>query len=371
MDKPRHIAIFVPTLHGGGAERVMVTLANGFAEMGHRVDLVLTKAEGPYLGEVSDQVRIVDLKRSRVLTSLLPLARYLRRDRPDAMLSALRHANVVAILARILARGRMRLVISERNSLTVHDEGRFLQAAMRIAYPFSDHVIAVSKGIASQLVLQFGLKEEHVSAIPNPVDMAVISELAHERPRHPWLAPGSPPLILAVGRLSPQKDFHTLLEAFASLRRRLDLRLIILGEGELREDLELKISELDVKGSVQLVGFQPNPYGWMAACQAYVMSSRYEGFPNSLVQAMACGAPVVSTDCPTGPAEILQGGKWGRLVPIGDANALADSLAAALIDSRPPDVRARARDFRSQLIIAEYARHLECDLRVACLQASQ
>lgn len=357
MNDARHIAIFLPSLRGGGAERVMLTLANGFADMGHRVDLVLTRAEGPYLSEVSPSVRIVDLNKSRVLSSLLPLVSYLRRERPYAMLSALNHANVVAIVAKALSRVKMRLVISERNSLeSIRGGGLF--RLMRIFYPYADGVVAVSQGLVTEMVTELGLRTDRVTAIANPVDVESIRQKALERPIHPWLNPGEPPVLLAVGRLNAQKDYPGLLEAFVKLRAKQRARLVVLGEGSLRQELEQLIVSMGLSDSVALLGFQSNPFGWMAACSVYVMSSRYEGFPNSLVQAMACGARVVSTDCPTGPNEILEGGRWGQLVPVGDAVALSKALAVALDDQSPTDGAKRIDDFRPARILHQYEARL-------------
>lgn len=356
-----HIAIYLPSLRGGGAERVMVMLANGFAVRGHRVDLVLARAEGPYLSEVAPNVRIVDLDKGRVLASLLPLARYLRRERPDAMLSALNHANIIAILARKLARSKARLVVSERNSLTglgSGRKGRVFRGLMRRFYPWADGVVAVAQAGVQELVSEIGLDPARVISIPNPVDAGHYRQLAAERPDHPWLMPGQPPVILAVGRLEPQKDYPVLLSAFSRLHGRHAVRLVILGEGSQRAAIEQQTAAAGLEDSVLLAGFQGNPFGWMAACAVYVMSSRHEGFPNSLVQAMACGARVVSTDCPTGPAEILEHGKWGRLVPVGDAEALAQALEAALNDPAPPDAQSRLTDFHPDRVVSTYERVL-------------
>lgn len=357
----QHLAIYLPSLRGGGAERVMVTLANGFASRGHRVDLVLARAEGAYLTEVAPAVRVVDLNKGRVLASLLPLARYLRRERPDAILSALNHANIVAILARKIARVPIRLVVSERNSLVSlrgSARGHLFRTLMRWCYPFADLVVSVSRDGARELVSELGLPDRLVMAIPNPVPVEEIKDRASVPPDHPWLAPGSPPVVLAVGRLEAQKDYPTLLRAFTLLRRNRDLRLIILGEGKLRPTLERQIHELGLTAYVALPGFQPNPFAWMAASDLYVMSSRYEGFPNSLVQAMACGARVVSTDCPTGPAEILDDGKWGRLVPVGDAEALARAMAETLDEAVPPGNFARLTAFRPDWVVQAYEKVL-------------
>lgn len=339
----------------------MVTLANGFAAYGHRVDLVLARAEGPFLTELAPAVRIVDLERGRVLASLLPLVRYLRRERPDAMLSALNHANIVSILARKIARVPVRLVVSERNSLVSlggGTRGHLFRTLMRCCYPMADLVVSVSRDGARELVAELGLPDRLVTAIPNPVPVEEIKSSAAEAPDFPWLTTGSSRVVLAVGRLEAQKDYPTLLRAFALLRRNHDIRLIILGEGSLRPTLERQIHELGLTESVALPGFQPNPFPWMAACDLYVMSSRYEGFPNSLVQAMACGAQVVSTDCPTGPAEILEDGKWGRLVPVGDVEALARAMAETLDEEVPPGNVARLTAYCPDRVVQAYEKVL-------------
>jgi len=352
-----HISIYVPSLRGGGAERVMVTLANEFSMRGHRVDLILARAEGPYLSEVAPAVRIVDLNRSRVITSLLPLANWLRREKPDVMLSALNHANMVAIMARGLARSQTRLVISERNSLINLGSGRRAQLFRRLMcwlYPKADGVIALTLAGVQEMTGELRLAPEKVMSIPNPVDIAQFRELAEMRPDHPWMAPGQPPVILAVGRLAAQKDYPTLLAAFARLRAERPARLVILGEGSLGPELQRQIDAAGLSDDVMLAGFQANPFAWMGACAVYVMSSRHEGFPNALVQAMACGARVVSTDCPTGPAEILENGKWGHLVPVGDAVALSEAMIAALTDCEAPDVLKRVFEFQIDNIVSKY-----------------
>lgn len=345
------IAIYVPSLRGGGAERVMAILANGFAARGLAVDLVLAQAKGPYLKDVSDPVRVVDLGSSRVLFSLPGLVRYLRRERPRAMLSALSHANVVAVWAKQLARVSTRLVVSERNTLSAAAGGaregraRLLPWLMRRTYPKADGVVAVSAGVADDLAAIIGLPRQDVMVVYNPVVTETLVRQSHERVAHPWFALGEPPVILAVGRLTAQKDFSTLVRAFARLRSQRAARLVILGEGELRGMLEAQVAELGFAGDVALPGFMDNPFAWMYHSALFVLSSAWEGLPGTLIQAMACAVPVVSTDCPSGPVEILENGRWGRLVPVGDAEALAVAMAATLDETEHPDVTVRAADF--------------------------
>lgn len=357
----RQIAIFVPSLRGGGAERVMLTLANAFAERGHKVDLVLAKAEGPYLPDLSEKVRLIDLGAPRVLRSLWPLFRYLQRERPNAMLSALNYANVIAIIAWKLARVPTRMVVSERSSLA-RTPGRrtekITRRLMRWLYPKVDKVICVSKVIESDMQRLIGVPESKTVTIYNPVDVETIHEKMTAPLDHAWFNTKIAPVILAAGRLTEAKDYPTLLQAFAQLRKSRDARLVILGQGEEEARLKALAQDIVISKNVDFVGFQDNPFAWMARCDLFVMSSAWEGFPNVLVQAMACGAPVVSTNCRTGPSEILENGSWGRLVPVGDFNALCEAMIATLDDVSSPDVQVRVKDFDKELIINHYERQL-------------
>lgn len=361
-----HIAIYLPSLRGGGAERAMATLANGFADRGLKVDLVLAQAEGPYLSEVSPGVRVVNLQSGRVLPSLPGLVRYLRRERPQAVLSALNHANVIAVVARMLAGVPVRLVVSERNNVSLSGSSsknlrsRVVPHMMRWAYRKADGVTAVSGGVADDLANAINLPRDRISVIFNPVVTPELIEKSRMPLEHPWLGEGKPPVILGVGRLTPQKDFSTLIHAFAQVRTVRDCRLVILGEGELRAELEQLVASLGVQDSVQLPGFADNPFAWMSRVRLFVLSSRWEGLPNVLIQAMACGTAVVSTDCPSGPDEILEGGKWGRLVPVGDEEALAEAMVTLLgmPENQLSDVRQRAGGFRPELAVDAYLKIL-------------
>jgi len=345
------IAIYLPSLRGGGAERVMVTLANGFSRRGHLVDLVLASAEGPYLEQVEGSVRIVDLKAGRVLHSLPGLTSYLRREQPSAMLSGLAHANIVAIMARACSGVTMRLIISEHNTPSqraARNPGwkqKTVYSLMRRMYPKADDIVAVSRGVAEDLAGFARLPRDRIQVIYNPFDIKHIQELAKQPLDHPWLAPGQPPVVLAVGRLTEQKDFPTLIRAFARLRAQRPARLMILGEGELREELEALVHSLDLTDDVDLPGFVHNPYAYFARCGVFALSSRWEGLPTVLIEAMACGAPLVATDCPSGPGEILENGLWGRLVPVGNVDKLCKAMNAVMSQKERPDVRKRAEFF--------------------------
>jgi glycosyltransferase involved in cell wall biosynthesis len=354
------IALFVPSLRGGGAEKAMVNLARGFAERGLKVDLVLAKAEGPYLSQVPLEVRVVDLGARRVLYSLPGLVRYLRRERPQAMLSALNYANIVAIWAKLLARVQTRLVVSERNTLSLSTQNassvrvKLLPLLIKIFYPYADAVVVVSHGVAEDLITMTGLPVEKVKVIYNPVITPELFARAEEPLDHPWFRPGEPPVILGVGRLTKQKDFPTLIRAFALVRKECRARLMILGEGEDRPKIEALVRELGLEEDVALPGFVDNPYKYMKRAAVFVLSSQWEGLPTVLIEALALGTPVISTDCPGGSAEILENGRWGQLVPVGNIRALAGAILAAIEDKGLPAAVGSLEKFTLERTVEEY-----------------
>ncbi|MEJ2357269.1 MAG: glycosyltransferase [Deinococcales bacterium] len=339
------VALFLPSLDAGGAERVMLDLADAFLELGVAAELVLASRRGPYLEDVPSELPVVDLGRSRVATSLLPLGAYLRRRRPRALLSTLEHANVAALAVRRVAPG-IRAVIREANTVSRdlasgEVRSRVLLRLMRWTYPTADAVVAVSAGVARDLSERLHVPAGRLHVIENPVLTPRLRAGAREPLDHPWFGAGEPPVVLAAGRLTPQKGFATLLRAFARARSRRPCRLVVLGEGEQRAELEALATELAVAEAVSLPGFVPNPFPHMARAGAFVLSSAWEGLPNVLIQALALGAPVVATDCRSGPAEILDGGargNLGALVPVGDEVAMAEAILGALERGRaaPP-----------------------------------
>lgn len=358
------IAVFLPSLRGGGAERVAVTLANAFARSGSSVDLVLVTREGPYLSEVAAGVRIVDLKARRVLGSLIPLVRYLRSARPTALLSTFHHANVLALVARRLAGVRMRVVVRAQDMRVsvipggTQISGRAVAWLAPKAYRRADAIVAVSRGVADDLCRAEPRLRDRVRVIFNPVVSDELFLRARDAPAHRWFLEHVP-VVIAVGRLVAAKDYATLLGAFAQVRQRQETRLVILGEGDERRDLETLAVELGIGDSVAMPGFAANPFAAVARARVFVLSSRTEGLPNALVQALALGARIVSTDCPSGPREILQDGRFGRLVPVGDVDGLARALIAALQDPAPSIPEEAFASFRVDDVSRQYLALLE------------
>jgi glycosyltransferase involved in cell wall biosynthesis len=361
---PARVMLFVPSLEGGGTERAFMYLANGLASAGVEVHLVVIQATGAYLGSLSPSVQLVDLKQTSVSRAVPGLARQLRRVRPTALLAGLSHANVVAAIAHRVSGSRARLVLTEHAHLSsvlrqYRDvQTRMTQWLMRFSYPWADAVVSVSEGVKADLRHHVRIREDRSLVIYNPVVEPGLAARSAMTPSHPWLLGGDVPVVLAAGRLTPQKDFANLLEAFAVLRCSRGARLLILGEGELRDELLSQARRLGIAEDVSLPGFEVNPYAAMRAAQVFVLSSAFEGMSYVLVEAMACGTRVVSTDCPSGPSEVLEGGRWGPLVPVGDPHALAGAICRALDNPSPPDVRMRAADFSVERAVTAYARVL-------------
>jgi glycosyltransferase involved in cell wall biosynthesis len=355
------IALFLPSLRCGGAERVMVNLAGAFAERSFDVDLVVAEAAGPYLAQVPPQVRVIDLSAGRVLASLPRLVRYLRRYRPAALLSAMEHANLVALWARALARVPTRTVVSIHIAVSQAAangqplRGRLATASAGLFYRMAQGVVAVSDGVADDFARVTGLRRACIRTIYNPVITPKLCALARAPLDHPWFGAGEPPVVLGVGRLAAQKDFPTLIEAFAHVRSQRRARLLILGEGEKWSELNDLARSLGLAADVSLPGYVDNPFAYMRRCSAFVLSSAWEGLPTALIEAMACGAAVISTDCPSGPAEILAVGRYGQLVPVGDADAMAAAILTTL--NTAPDTtatRQRAEAFSMEGSAAQY-----------------
>ena len=343
------IAFFLPSLAGGGAERITLNLLQAMADRGIELDLLLASRSGAYADAVPEQVRVIDFGSGQVWKSIPRLIAYLIRERPIALISHICHSNLAAIVARAVAGGPTRIIAVEHNSLEKNvDERlktRFLPTLMRWLYPAADRVVGVSEGVSRDVREGLGLAENKVVTIFNPVVNDRIPRLAKEDPSHPWLTEKTP-VLAGMGRLVDQKDFPTLLRAFGMVRKKRTARLILFGDGPQRDSLERLALELDIASDVDLPGFVPNPYACLSRAAALVLSSKWEGLPTVLIEAMACGCPVVSTDCPMGPDEILEGGTFGPLVPVGDPCRLAEAILEVLDHPVPAEIlQARANRF--------------------------
>lgn len=355
----KRIACFISSLHGGGAEKAAINMLKGMLGKNLSLDLVVANAEGPYLNQVPEQVRLVDLSVGRVLKSVIPLSRYLQQNKPCVLVSHASEANVAALIAKELAGTKTKLVLVEQNTLSASKSklirAKFIPLFMKWLYPRADAIVGVSKGVAQDLEIQLGLQPGKVNVIYNPIVDDDLIAKAKTPLEHPWFKLGNPPVFLAVGRLAEQKDFSTLIKAFALLVKQREARLLILGEGESRNELETMINKLGIGQYVSLPGFVENPFAYMYKANAFVLSSRWEGLANVLPEAMACGCPVIATDCPNGPKEVLEAGKYGSLVPIGDVVALSKAMLQVLDAPVNRDVLVqRAMCFSIERAVSEY-----------------
>lgn len=340
------LAVLITDFGDGGVERMLVNIARGLAECGIQVDLLVKETHLPYLPTLSGQVCLVHLQADRSGGLLRALIAYLREHGPDVLLSAKSVDDRLAVQAQAAAGVATRVALRTGTNLSARLAARgknplqrwLERRRVRRVYVRADRVICVSHGVADDLARITGLARESIHIPHNPVITPELLELARAPAPHPWLADEPrPPVVLGVGGLRRQKNFPLLLHAFARLRERRVCRLIILGEGRQRGRLGRLAERLGVAEDVSLPGFVANPYAYMARSALFVLSSYWEGSPNALTEAMAVGTPVVATDCPSGPREILDGGRYGELISIDDAVALAAAMERTLADPPPAE----------------------------------
>jgi glycosyltransferase involved in cell wall biosynthesis len=338
------ISLFLDNMNEGGVQRATVNLARGFIALNIEVDIVLLNHTGPFLKQLPPGVKIVDLENPRLRKSILKLAQYLQERQPDALIASLHYNTEIAILSKLYARVKTKIAVCEHGSLSalpvVSPSLKNLADVLGIApsnpttlvrmlYPFADKVIGVAKGTSEDVAMLIG-QSSKLYTIYNPVIAPELLAKAKAPVSHPWLQQNSVPVVLATGRLEAQKDFTMLIQAFARVRKLKPARLMILGTGSERVQLEELICQLGVEADVELPGFVDNPYAYMSRAAVFALSSNWEGLGNVLIEAMASGAPVVSTNCKSGPAEILNYGQYGDLVPVGDSHAMAEAILRVL-----------------------------------------
>ncbi len=340
--KPLRLAVFLATSGHSGVDRIMGMLLPSIASRGVKVDLLHVNGKGPYIRSDGENLRVVELGSSHSFTSLKPLVHYLKRERPDALLSDKDRVNQIAIAAKWLSGGSTRIVLRSGTTITKALEERGLAArithylSMKYLYKYADAITTPSAGSAKDLSGFAHIPSGKITVIPNPVNTRMIKLLASEPVTHEWFGPGQPPVVAAIGELGGSKDYDTLLRAFAILRSERPARLFIMGEGKGRARLQGLLAELHLEQDVELFGFTSNPFAFLARSSLFVLSSRYEGFGMVLLEALTLGVPSVSTDCPFGPRDILENGKFGALVPVGDSAAMAAQMARTLDDPPGP-----------------------------------
>ena len=400
----QRIAFLLDNLKGGGAERVILSIAAGFAARGYSVDLLVCERRGELSGSIPAELNVVDLRADGQLGGLWTALRssregvssilscvvsgrkiprsfryinavtsYLLEHRPALIYSVLPKANICAVLAVASAGVGTRVFIGVQNALSEQSaRGRrdgkgkmhFMVPLLRHCYSLAHGIICASGGVAEDAIHLLNLDSTRVSVVYNPVQIPAAAASDDDSPSHPWFQAGDPPVILGIGRLVEQKNFSLLIRAFALVRQQMDVRLLILGgdtssddQMATRQALQALAVGLHVADDVDLLGYQPNPHDYLRGARLFVLSSLYEGFGNVLVEALLAGCPIVSTDCPSGPAEILDGGTFGTLVPVNDVDALAAAIVSALVATPQPDVlRRRGGEFSLERALDHHQR---------------
>lgn len=362
MGQNREISVFLESLEGGGAEHVLLTLINAFIQRAHEVEVILCKSGGLYQKQLSPDVNLVELHARNLYYGLPRLVRYLRKMKPRVLLTTLNLASMVALIAKRLARVDTRVVIRIANTISQQPKNWLKKnldhLLQRLIYPWADEIIAVSDGVGDDLSAHVGIHRERIITIYNPIITPELKELANTKLDHPWFMPDQPPVILGVGRLNVLKDFGTLIRAFSKISANHPARLLILGEGDQREHLETLVAELKITDKVSMPGFVDNPFQYMRNASVFALTSVSEGLPAVLIQALACGCSVVSTDCPNGPREILDHGRHGYLVPVRDSDAMAEAIIDALVQPRNQPENAWLAKFSLDNAVDEYLRIL-------------
>lgn len=355
------VAILITNLAGGGAERVCVNVANTLVRRGVAVDMVLLRSVGAFLKLLDPRVNVVELSASRIRHSFLPLVKYLRSAKPNAMMANIWPLTAMAVAARIVSRVSCNVVAVEHSTWSKSEllSRRFVEwlarTSMRSLFLRAGAVVTVSRGAADDLAIFARIPRDRIAVIYNPiVGDRVLAADSHPIAPREW-SEGEHHKLLAVGTLKSIKDYSTLLRSVAVLRRTTDTKLLILGEGDLRSSLVAEASNLGIAESVFLPGFVDRLGPYYEAADVHVLSSIAEGFGNVIVEALNAGTPVVSTDCPSGPREILADGRYGRLVPVGDADALAKAISESLHASHDvAALKARAQDFSIDEAVDQY-----------------
>jgi glycosyltransferase involved in cell wall biosynthesis len=361
MTKARTVTLFIPTLAAGGAERATLNLAEAMTAKKLDVTLLVQRPEGELVKEIPENIKVESLNCSRSLFAFIPLILFLRRNRPDFFIANMGHGNIISLWARALSTTTIKIIVCQHSMLSAECQAhagwqyKILPWLYRRFLPWADAVVAVSSAVAADLNRVTQISSNHITTIHNAVVGPDFMQRSEQPCPHPWFAENTPPVILGIGRLSEEKDFPTLIQAFALACKSKDLRLVIIGQGPQLNKLKGLASSLSIGEYVDCPGFTANPLPYIKRAAILAVSSKYEGMSNVLVEALACGTNVISTNCPGGPAEILECGHYGALVPVSDPNAMAQTILATLQNPKDKNIlQQRGQDFSFDCTVNAY-----------------
>ena len=351
------IVLFSASLAGGGAERVMITIANRLVEQKKNVTIILAQNKNSYLNELDERITIVNFNCKKVITSFLPLVCYLKANTPDILLSTQTYVNVIAIVSVKVSLIKAKIFIREAITPSQNEKSfyeRLINKLAKYLYPYSYKIIAPSKGVKVDLIKKFKLNKRMITVIPNPLNIGFIQKSAAKANNAANLN-NEDKYIVAIGRLHPQKDYPLLLKSFAIVLKTVESKLIIMGEGPEKNTIIKLAERLNIRKYIQFTGFVDNPFYILSRCNLYVLSSKFEGLPNSMLHAAVLGIPIVATDCLSGPREILANGKWGKLVNVGSINGMANAMIDGLAGKiRPIPFSVVKEKYDDKLVVKKY-----------------
>ncbi|MFK3936038.1 glycosyltransferase [Alkalihalobacillus sp. NPDC078783] len=356
----KKIAFILYSLEGGGVERLTLHLINGLLDKGYKVDLLVVQLKGEYVEEIPEGVNLIHLDKANLRSSLLAIRSYLKEHQPDALISAKDYINLIVLAAKKLTRVKTKIIVSSHVNITEQarrlPQFNHVKRGISLMYRFADDIVCVSKGVAEDIREVSRVSSEKVHVIYNPIVTPELLENGEESVHHPWFDEGKQVLV-SVGRLHVQKDYPTLLHAFKRVCEEKEVRLLLVGDGPEMGSLQELAKTLELNDVVDFVGFKNNPYPYMKQADLFVLSSAWEGFGNVLIEAFAMGTTVVATDCPSGPAEILEHGRLGTLVPVGEVEKMADAIIYALEHPQQEELlKERASTFSIENCVTAYER---------------
>ncbi|THB73263.1 MAG: glycosyltransferase [Gammaproteobacteria bacterium] len=367
------IAFFLQSLAGGGAERAIVALAGAIADQGFTVDLVIGDAQSDYHSEIASNVNVHDFSTRSPVKTMRCLMAYLRYHNPQVIMSALDIPNLMLIISAKLVGYKGKIFISQRAVIDASLRNlkpcrRIITAFLqKLLFPYADTLISNSKAAANELLNRLSIPAEKIITIQNAIDSERIYKLSLEPLHDKFIEENSLPVILTIGSLTKRKDIQTLIKAIAIVIKHKKVKLVILGKGPEQKNIDTLISKLNLEEYIHLPGFDVNPYKWIAASSVFVSSSTEEGFPNVIAEALALNCPVVATDCPGDTSDLLEFGKWGKLVPVGHVEQMSEAILTTINASNNPDGRKRAADFTPDKVTAAY---LEALMSMQCQTSS-
>lgn len=363
MNINKKIVFILPNFRAAGVERVVITLANEMCRLGYSVSLLIFKNNGDLANDICKEIEVIELHINRSSFAIFKLINFFRKNQV-CFISSYSYLSILSIIANIITFKKSQIFVCEHTTLTQMNKAKsnyknkIVNFLMRMFYPLADGIIAVSSGVADDLSKAIDIPRKKIKVLYNPLDINFISKMSQNSPSHRWLLNKKQPLILGIGRLDIAKNFTLLINAFSKITDQTDANLLILGEGDLRLELEQEIKKLQLSERCELMGYISNPYCYLKNADIFVLSSNVEGFSLVIVESLACNTPVISTDCPSGPNEILEDGKWGTLVPMNDVEILSVAMLEALRSPNTKNLQERAKEFDVKIVTQRYIDYL-------------